>query len=170
MTKVHSLKFIVYSIILLVLSFAFTGICFAQPISSSDLINNAKFYDGKNVSYVGEVIGDIMMRGNFAWVNVNDGKNALGIWIDKALLKEITYTGNYRSEGDRVEVTGVFHRACLAHGGDLDIHAQIIRKIVSGRSRRETLSISKRNLTFLLSGILLLMLALSRVKSLRAKT
>jgi hypothetical protein len=133
------------------------------------LINNAKLYDGKNVVYAGEVIGDIMIRGNFAWINVNDGKNAIGIWIDQALLKDIAYTGSYRAAGDQVEVTGIFHRACPLHGGDLDIHAQAIRKIASGASRREILNISKRNLAFVLFGSLILVLFLIRIKRAHAK-
>ncbi|MDD5130501.1 MAG: hypothetical protein PHS66_05580, partial [Candidatus Omnitrophica bacterium] len=29
-------------------------------------------------------------------------------------------------------VSGTFHRSCLEHGGDLDIHASEIKKITSG--------------------------------------
>lgn len=101
----------------------FCAICYAPPLSSTELINNAKEYDGKSVVYTGEVIGDVMVRGDFVWVNLNDGENAIGIWLDKETAKEIQFTGSYRAKGDRLEVTGVFHRACIQHGGDLDIHA-----------------------------------------------
>jgi len=106
--------------------------CFAQPVSSSELINNAKHYDGTTVSYSGEVIGDIMVRKEYAWININDGKNAIGIWIKKELIKDILYTGSYAAKGDLVEITGRFNRSCVEHGGDLDIHAQSINKISSG--------------------------------------
>ena len=66
--------------------------CYSQPLSSTELINNAKSYDGKTVVYEGEVIGDIMVRGAFAWINVNDGKNAIGIWLEKDLSKDIFFT------------------------------------------------------------------------------
>ena len=108
-------------------------ICYAQPLSSTELINNARQYDGKTVTYTGEVIGEIMARGKFCWLNVNDGNNAIGVWIDKNLVKDLTYMGSYKSKGDGVEISGTFHRACLQHGGDLDIHAQGLRKIKSGR-------------------------------------
>jgi len=139
-------------------------ICFAQSLSSTELINNAKQYDGKSVVYEGEVIGDIMARGEYAWINVNDGQNAIGIWIDKRLTRNILYTGSYKSKGDWVEITGSFQRACIQHGGDLDIHAQAIRKLRPGRQILEKLNISKRNLAFILLGVLCLVWILSRLK------
>jgi hypothetical protein len=74
--------------------------CYAQQISSTELINNAGEYDGKSVVYVGEAVGDVMVRGDFVWVNVNDGKNAIGVWMSKELAKEIRFTGSYHSKGD----------------------------------------------------------------------
>lgn len=138
--------------------------CFAQSISSTELINNAKLYDGKIVIYAGEVIGDIMARGEYAWVNVNDGQNAIGIWLDKNLTKDISYTGSYRFKGDWLEISGVFQRACLGHGGDLDIHAQAIRKVRQGRPVIERLNINKRNSVFVLLGLLCLVWILKQLK------
>jgi hypothetical protein len=127
---------------------------FAEAVSSTELINNAKQYDGKTVTYIGEVIGDIMIRGEYAWINVNDGKNAIGIWIDKELAQGISYTGSYKSKGDWIEVTGIFHRACQEHGGDLDIHAQDMRKLSQGRKIKEGINPVNKVLFFTLSGIL----------------
>jgi len=138
--------------------------CYAQSISSTELINNAKVYDGKVVAYEGEVIGDIMVRGEYAWINVNDGQNAIGIWMDKNLAKDISYAGSYKSKGDWLEITGIFQRACLQHGGDLDIHAQAIRKVRPGRQIIERLNISKRNLVFVLLGVLCLVWILKQLK------
>jgi len=137
---------------------------FAQSISSTELINNAKLYDGKIIAYEGEVIGDIMKRGQFAWINLNDGKNAIGIWVNKDLTREILLSGSYRYRGDWIEVTGVFHRACLEHGGDLDIHAQALRKINNGRLIVERANLEKRNFFLILSGVLCLILILTQLK------
>jgi hypothetical protein len=149
-------KIINFYFLLLVLPFTFYlfTLCFAQPISSTELINNAKQYEGKTVIYKGEVIGDIMKRGNYAWLNVFDGANAIGVWLKIALTKDIAYTGSYKSKGDWIEVTGIFHRACPEHGGDLDIHAQAIRKVSSGRVVAEKLNSGKNNLAIFLLGIL----------------
>lgn len=139
--------------------------CFAQSISSAELINNAKQYDAKTVTYEGEVIGEIMKRGDFAWINVHDGKNAVGIWLDAALTKEIIYTGSYQAIGDSVEVEGIFHRACPEHGGDLDIHAQSLRKVAPGRLLTKKLNLNKRNYIFGLLALLIFIWILTRLKA-----
>jgi len=138
---------------------------FAQPISSAELINNAKLYDAKAVAYEGEIIGDIMVRGNYAWINLNDGSGAIGIWANQSLTKDLVYTGSYKSRGDWLEITGIFHRACPEHGGDLDIHAQGIRKVKSGRLVVDRLNLDKRNLVFILAGVLCLVWILGLLKS-----
>jgi hypothetical protein len=129
---------------------------FPQGLSSGELIKNAKEYDGKLISYTGEVIGEVMLRKEFAWVNINDGDNAVGVWMSAALAKEINFAGNYKTRGDRVEVTGIFHRACLEHGGDLDIHAKILRKLENGRIVAQALNLDKKNLSLVLFGVILL--------------
>ena len=129
---------------------------YAQTTSSADLINEAKQYDSKIVTYRGEVIGDIMTRGQYAWLNINDGQNAIGIWAVRNLIEDIEYKGSYNFKGDTVEVTGYFHRACPEHGGDLDIHAQSIRKVASGRQIFEILDFNKIKITLALLTIALL--------------
>jgi len=143
------------------------AVSYAQHISSTELINKAKEYDGKTVVYVGEAIGDVMVRGDFVWVNLNDGENAIGIWLDKELAKEIKYTGSYQAKGDRLEIAGVFHRSCIQHGGDMDIHAQNLRKISPGELVKEKLHTGKRNFTIILLGILCLVLIFVRRQSSR---
>ena len=136
----------------------------AQSISSDELINNAKSIDGKSVAYIGEVVGDVMIRGEYAWVNLLDEKNAIGVWVGKDLVKDITYTGSYKFKGDVVEVSGVFHHACLQHGGDLDIHAQSLTKIIPGRPVQEIPNFKKGNIVILLSGALVLIWILVLLK------
>jgi hypothetical protein len=119
-----------------------------------ELINNAKNYNGNIVVYRGEVIGDIMLRGEYAWINVNDEKNAIGIWIEKELIKDIIYTGSYKAKGDLVEITGRFNRSCVEHGGDLDIHAQSITKISSGNKIPHSVNKKEINLILWVSGII----------------
>jgi len=137
---------------------------YAQPVSSSELINNTKQYDGKTVVYCGEVIGDVMARGEFVWINVNDGVNAIGIWAAKDLAKDIFYTGSYKSRGDIIEVEGIFHRACPEHGGDFDIHADSLRKIKDGKAVAEKINPAKKTAAAILLGVLCLVLILVRLR------
>jgi hypothetical protein len=151
-------------LIILYLFFSLQKVVFSQSLSSSELIRNAKEYDGKLIAYSGEVIGDVMRRGEFAWVNINDGENALGAWMSAALAKEIKFTGNYKSRGDRLEIVGVFNRACFEHGGDLDIHARSWLKIASGRMVKENLNFDKVNLNLIILGALFLIWILTLFK------
>ncbi len=97
-----------------------------QSVSSTELIENASELNGNTVYYSGEVVGDILYRGDYAWINISDGANAIGIYIPTAEAEKIEYVGRYRVVGDTVSLTGTFHRACAEHGGDMDIHADTI--------------------------------------------
>lgn len=106
---------------------------YAQIVSSRDLIENAKRYDNSIVQFQGEVIGDIMQRGDNVWVNIKDGTDAIGIFSKKDLIDKIVrYKGDYNYKGDILVVKGVFHRACPQHGGDLDMHIYEASKIMDG--------------------------------------
>ncbi len=126
---------IALALAVLIMPFYISPVCAqaaALPVSSTKLIEEASKLDGKTVSYRGEVIGDVLNRGNYAWINVSDGKNAIGIYIPAAEAKKIQYVGRYCIVGDTVSFTGTFHRACAEHGGDLDIHTNSITIAAKG--------------------------------------
>lgn len=104
-----------------------------RTVTSTELIENASKLDGDTLSYSGEVIGDILYRGDHAWINVSDGANAIGVYIPASEAKKIEYIGRYRVIGDTVSLTGTFHRACAEDGGDMDIHADKINIAEKGR-------------------------------------
>jgi hypothetical protein len=104
----------------------------SQSVGSNDLIDHAKDYDTKTVVYEGEVLGDILYRGNYAWIAVFDGNNTIGCYVSKEQAEQIGFVGGYGKRGDTVRVEGVFHRACAEHGGDLDIHADTVKTLTSG--------------------------------------
>lgn len=132
-----------------------TGSSNALEVGSNELISSAKDYDKKEIVYSGEVIGDIMKRGQNCWINISDGDNAIGVWAEESLAKNIKYKGSYKYIGDEVKVTGIFNKACPEHGGDLDIHAQKIEIIQKGY-------ISKRpvNIYYILIAAILLVIAI----------
>lgn len=112
----------------------------SQSVDSNHLIDHAKDYDTKTVIYEGEVLGDILYRGNYAWIAVFDGSNTIGCYVSKAQAEQIGFVGGYGKRGDTVRVEGVFHRACAEHGGDLDIHANTVTVISAGSSLQMPLS------------------------------
>ncbi len=154
-----------FKALLIIIFFIFgPQLVYSQSLNSNELISQTKQYDGKSITYSGEVIGDVMNRGEFAWVNINDGDNAIGVWMSAALAKAINFTGAYKFQGDVVEITGVFHHACLEHGGDLDIHAQTLRKIAGGKMIGHKFDSSKAKLILILLGALFLVWILSLFK------
>lgn len=116
--------------------------------SSTDLVEQPKEYDGEDVTFAGEVIGEAMVRGDMAWLHINDdayyiknveegaqlgGYNSgMAVWLPAELTKGIDYFGDYEHEGDIIEVEGVFNAACAEHGGDMDIHATGLSVIEQG--------------------------------------
>lgn len=118
----HKLFKIVVMVLLINLNF-FN--CKAQDIVQiNDLIEKSKEFNNKDVIIQGEVVGEKMIRGEYAWININDGSNVIGIWAKNADFKDIKDYGNYKNKGNLVKVEGTFSRNCMEHGGDVDIHAK----------------------------------------------
>jgi len=101
-------------------------------ISSAEIIEHARDLDGKILTFEGEVIGDIMSRGDHIWINVSDGVNAIGLWITEDQAKHVTVAGKYDLRGDRVRIVGRFNKACPEHGGDYDIHPDTLVLLEKG--------------------------------------
>ncbi|PKM94222.1 MAG: DNA-binding protein [Firmicutes bacterium HGW-Firmicutes-1] len=112
-------------------------------IEINELIENTRELDEKEVTIQGEAIGEALERGDYAWVNINDGTNAIGIWLtieDANLIK--TY-GDYKHKGDIIKIKGIFSRACIEHGGDIDVHNISLEIIEEGYEMKETVTQTK---------------------------
>ena len=130
-------------------------ICAGQPVmamagevSSAELIEHPADWDGQVVVFTGEAVGEAMVRGGEAWLHLNDDAYADGsiaagaepqgynsgmaIVADADDVAAISLFGDYRHQGDVVEVIGVFNAACPEHGGDMDIHATELRVVHEG--------------------------------------
>ena len=140
-----------FALLLLLLFLPMSAKAAAQAIQSTELIENALAFNGETVTYRGEVIGDILYRGDSAWINVSDGANAIGCYIPASEAEKVEHVGRYRIVGDTVELIGVFHRDCPEHGGDLDIHAGSITVLKKGRKQEDNPSIG----LIIASGILI---------------
>jgi len=107
------------------------------------LIIKSDQLDGQIVNFQGEVVGDIMRRGDYCWINVHDGTEAIGVYCPAEMVQHIKFVGDYKHTGDMILVQGTFHKACRQHGGELDIHAERIRIIKTGALRSYPLSLSR---------------------------
>jgi len=121
--------------------------------TSAELVDAPKAWDDKTVTFTGEAIGEAMVRGDKAWIHLNDdayyiknveegahlgGYNSgMAVWIDASLAKEIKVFGDYKHEGGVAKVSGVFNAACAEHGGDMDIHATSLEIVAAGRDAQD---------------------------------
>jgi len=122
------MKKIAIGVVLLLLLFVPS----ARAESVKELIEEPARFDGKQVSFEGEVIG-VMVRGDQAWVNIFDRGASIGVWTRAEDAKGISFVGDYTHRGDIVKGVGIYHVACLEHGGDTDIHASSFLVSEKGR-------------------------------------
>jgi len=137
-------------IAMVVLLFSST-IASAETSKLEDLVNSSAAYDGQLVTVQGEVVGDVMIRGDYAWINITDEGVAIGIYAPAELVRELV-PGRFNTRGDQVRITGFFYRSCPEHGGDMDIHLTTVRVVQQHHSVEHALQRWK----FTLAGILAL--------------
>ncbi len=118
----------------------------AGVVDSATLIKKARLFDGRIVTYRGEVIGDVMVRAEGVWLNVNDdayslqgerfilaGYNqGLSILAPPGTEDRIKRAGRYDWRGDYIEVVGVFRRSSDKHGGTMLIEARSVKVLKPG--------------------------------------
>ena len=110
------------------------GIFPSACVRISTLIEKANDYDGQTIVLKGEAVGDLMQRAAGTWLNISDGSAAIGIFFKKGEIPppRLNSLGDYFNHGDQLEVTGVFHKACRYHEGELDIHCLAVRVLEPG--------------------------------------
>ena len=110
-------------------------------VTSSEVIECPEAFDGQVVTYVGEVIGDVLRRDEGAWVLMNDDDYALevgpldshgefrgynsglSVWLEGDLVELAEQPGGPRWRGDVLRIDAVVHRADPADGGGLTLRA-----------------------------------------------
>lgn len=124
----------------------------AAVVSSAALLDCPQVFDGRRVVFRGEAVGQVLGRGDHVWLQVNDdvyagevgplpqhrvyaGINAgLGISLPPALTAQLTHRGGPRTQGDRVEVQGVFRRVDPVSGEMAVIVADELEVLAIGRA------------------------------------
>lgn len=124
-----------------------------NDVSSTELVETPDAFDGHEVTFTGEAIGEAMVRGDMAWLHLNDdayhqlnteegtplgGYNSgMAVWVRRDLTDVIGHYGDHSNAGDIISARGTFHAACAEHGGDMDIHAESLTVVAPGRRVRE---------------------------------
>lgn len=114
----------------------------AGRIASTQVHLCPRAFDGLTVTYVGEVIGEVLPRRGGAWVQVNDDIYALevgplvghreqdgfntgmSVWLPDGLHQQIEAAGRPGRRGDVILVRGTLHQADPDDGGGITVRAE----------------------------------------------
>ncbi|RIE17274.1 hypothetical protein [Candidatus Cryosericum septentrionale] len=129
-----------------------------QPplLSTTELVENSYKWDGKTVSFKGEVLQDLMVREDGTWMNLSDGNNtAMGVFVPEGVaMPALSHAEDYRTVGDVVLITGVFHRVCVQHEGETDIHAVSVTVLTPGSTKANPVHLDRVVWFVVLAGFL----------------
>ena len=110
-------------------------------VSSTQVFSCPSAYDGLEVTFAGEVVGELLPRRGGAWAQVNDDPYALetgpvvghreragfntgmSVWLPEDLAARIEAPGRAALRGDVVLLTGTVHRTDPADGGGITLRA-----------------------------------------------
>lgn len=119
-------------------------------VSTTLLYECPRLYDGREVVYTGEVVGEVLQREDHAWVQLNDdayatslgplpshgvaaGANSgIGVAIPLEAVESIEHVGAHERLGDRLTVRGIFQRTDPDDGGGTTIRASQVLRITRG--------------------------------------
>ncbi|MDF2586360.1 MAG: hypothetical protein K0S41_201 [Anaerocolumna sp.] len=136
-------KYIKTLVLVIIVTFSLSIDVSAESISLSELIENGTNMDGEELTIQGEAIGESMNRGDYSWININDGSAAIGVWLKSKDAEKVSYFGNYKYIGDTIKLKGHFYRACKEHGGEADFHADSFEIVKEGHETIKKISNGK---------------------------
>ncbi len=110
------------------------GLSAGEPayVTTQELIDHADKFDGRKVFLKGEAIGDVLPRGQWSWVNIQDDSNVIGVLLPRGIAEQIVFNGDYNNRGDVLEASGIFFRADPLTAGELCVRAQGIKILKRG--------------------------------------
>ena len=118
-----------------------------------------RLLDGRDVVYIGEVVGDVLRRPGGAWVLVNDDAYALevgplgphreqrgfntglAVWLPDGQHEQLGAPGRHGRRGDVVRIEGVLLRADPADGGGITVRAAKLEVLAPSASVTEPMNV-----------------------------
>jgi hypothetical protein len=150
-----------------------------SQVSTTLLYECPRLYDGQQVVYTGEVVGEVLLRDAYAWVQLNDdayatslgplpshgvaagGNSGIGVAIPLEAARAIENVGGHERLGDRLTVRGVYHRTDAADGGGTNIRATDVLAISRGEVREAQRHPGRRILALVLLTVTLIVVPLA---------
>lgn len=98
------------------------------------LTSTNRALDGSEVSFTGEVVGDVVnAESGYKWVNIMGTANTvIGVRVSDEQAQLIQNYGGYHATGTMLKIAGTYHIACAEHQGELDVHAASVEVADAG--------------------------------------
>jgi hypothetical protein len=130
-------------------------------VTSTQVLGCPAAFDGRSVTFVGELVGDLLTRDGGAWVLVNDDDYALelgplpshrdrrgtntglSVWLPDRLHRQVTGLGGPGQRGDLVRIDGVVRRADPSDGGGLTLRADGLEVLSPAAPVEEPLNVAQ---------------------------
>lgn len=128
-------------------------------VRTADVLACPAAHDGRTVTLVGEVVGDVVRRAGGAWLTVNDdayalvhgplvghgtraGRNAgIAVWAPDGTHEGLGVPGRAGRRGAVVRVTGTIHRTDPADGGGLTLRAETLEVLATAVTVRAPINV-----------------------------
>lgn len=130
-------------------------------VTSGQVLDCPVAFDGRRITFVGELVGDLLARDGGAWVLVNDddyalvlgplpahrerrGTNSgLSVWLPDRFHDQVTGLGRPGQRGDLVRIEGVVRRSDPSDGGGLSLRAEQLQVLSPAASVDEPLNLAQ---------------------------
>lgn len=149
-------------------------------VSSTAVYECPDLFDGHQVTYLGEVVGDILERDGGAWLLVNDddyavevgpaatsgqmrGQNSgLAVWLPDPLVDELSRPGGPGWRGDVIEISGTVHRVDPNDGGGLTLRADDMNVVAEATPAETPINPTQAGLAIALVAVVLVLAVVER--------
>jgi len=130
-------------------------------VTSGQVLDCPVAFDGRRITFVGELVGDLLARDGGAWVLVNDddyalelgplpahrerrGTNSgLSVWLPDRLHGPLTGLGRPGQRGDLVRIEGLVRRSDPSDGGGLSLRAEQLEVLSPAAPVQEPLNLAQ---------------------------
>lgn len=145
-------------------------------VSSTQVFRCPAAYDGLEVSYAGEVIGEVLTRDGGAWAQVNDDiyalrvgplvghrerdgfNTGLSVWLPDGLHEQVEQVGRPGRRGDVILIRGTLLRTDPDDGAGLTIRAEELEVVAPSVVIEDPLHVPQ-----LIAAIVLALLAVAAI-------
>ncbi len=154
-------------------------------VSSVQVVACPLAFDQRDVTFVGEAVGDVLHRSGGAWVQLNDDAYALevgplvghrehsgfnsglSVWLPDGLHEQVSEVGGPATRGDVVLVRGTLHRADPHDGGGITIRAEHLEVLAGSVTVDPPLHTVQVAVALVLAALALAAIAWARVRRTR---